>query len=377
MRAISALAALLFAGAAVAQAPQQKLDSTLNDLAQNKKNEAQLKQKLAETERDMQRMRERAAGIGERLQVSERRVTKQEEELAKVNAKFADKKNEFEQRKKEYAKTVMSLMRLRNLPPTAIFSKSEDTQSLLRTASILEKTNQAVAEKAARLRSDISELKALQADSRQKDAETKAEQLKLREEQNTLARELNARQKLQGKLNADHTRTQAKIAELSQQSQNLQELIRKLDENEKAQSRPKAPSSTRAFDGKKGSARAPVAGSILHHFGEPQNANATYHGMVFKARPGATVVAPYDGEIVFTGPFRDYGNMVLIKHKNGYISLIAGLGSVNASVNQSAIRGEPIGTMPQTGSGEAYVELRDSNAKPIDPSDWFANVVSR
>jgi septal ring factor EnvC (AmiA/AmiB activator) len=239
---------------------------------------------------------------------------------------------------------------------------------------VLEKTNHAVAEKAARLRQDIAQLKNLQADSKQKDAATKAEQIKLRAEQGNLERELAGRQKLQAKLNTDHARTQAKIAELSQQSQNLQELLGKLAENEKAQPKPKAPSSTRNFDGKKGSARAPVAGTIIHRYGDPLNANGTYRGMVFKARPGATVVAPYDGEIAFTGPFRDYGNMVLIKHKNGYISLIAGLGKVNASVNQAAIRGEPIGTMPASGSGEAYVELRDTSAKPIDPTEWFANV---
>ena len=96
--------------------------------------------------------------------------------------------------------------------------------------------------------------------------------------------------------------------------------------------------------------------------------------MVFKGRANATVVAPFDGEVVFTGPFRDYGNMVLIKHKNGYISLIAGLGKVDTGLNQTASRGEPIGTMPASGNGEAYVELRDADAKPIDPSDWFANV---
>ena len=375
------LSVALIAGMAHAEAPQQQLNTTLQNLAKSKEAEAALKKKLADTEHDMQAMRERAAGIGERLQISERRVTSQEEALAKVNDDVAAKRKEFEARKEDYTKTVVSLLRLRNLPPTAIFATGSDTQTLLRSASVLEKTNQAVAEKAAHLRSDIAQLKKLQGDARLRDAATRAEKANLKAEQETLAHELLNRQKLQARLNADHAQAEAKVAELSRASQSLQELIGKLAENEKAQEKaqtaPKPNAKLRNFDGKKGSARAPVAGEIIHRFGEKQNANGTYRGIVFKARTGATVVAPFDGEVVFTGPFRDYGNMVLIKHKNGFISLIAGLGKVSATLNQSTIRGEPIGTMPEGGNGEAYVELRDNDAKPIDPADWFANVASK
>ena len=382
MRRHSAFAiALLFAGgvcAAVPQQQQQQLDMTLQDLARSKENEAQLKKRMDATEKEMEAMRERSAGIAERLQISERRLTTDEDTLAEVNADVAAKRKEFEDRKSDYTKTVMSLLRMHSLPPTAMFASGEDTQTMLQTASVLEKTNQAVAAKAMHLRADIAELKRLQNDAKARDTATQAEKASLKVEQETLARELTQRQALQAKLNADHSRAEIKVAELSRTSQSLQDLIAKLAENEKTQIKePTAPKpKLRDFSGSKGSAHAPVAGQVIHRFGDKQNANATYHGMVFKARAGATVVSPYDGEIVFTGPFRDYGNMVLIKHKNGYISLIAGLGKVNATLNQAAIRGEPIGTMPESGNGEAYVELRDSDAKPIDPADWFANVVA-
>ena len=377
----AAFIALLLVGNAHAEAPQQQLNTTLNNLAKSKENEASLKKKIEDTEREMERMRDRATALAERLQVSERRTSNEEDALAKVNAAYAQKRKEFDERKADYITTIMSMLRMRQMPPTAMFSSTDDTQKLLRTASVLEKTNSAVAAKAARLRADMDQLRGLQSDAKARDASTKAEQAKLSAEQANLAKELAARQQLQAKLNADHAAAEAKVAELSRQSQSLQELIGKLAEEEKAQAKtqtaPKQTAKLRAFEGKKGSLRAPVEGEVIHRFGEHQNANGTYRGIVFKARPGATVVSPYDGEIVFTGPFRDYGNMVLIKHKNGFISLIAGLGKVSASLNQAAIRGEPIGTMPVGGNGEAYVELRDTDAKPIDPADWFANVVGK
>lgn len=374
-----ACVALLSSNVHAAPAQQKELDATLQNLAQTKETEIQLKKRMDATEKEMQVMREKAAAVGERLQQSEQRVTTEEDALDKVNADVVAKRKEFDERKSDYTRTVLSLLRMRSMPATAVFSAGDDTQKLLQTASVLEKTNQAVASKAARLRSDIATLKKLQGDAKLRDAATKAEKAKLKVEQQNLARELATRQKLQAKLNADHARAEIKVADLSKQSQSLQELIGKLEENEKAQVKePTAPKpKLRSFDGKKGSAKAPVAGEVIHRYGDKQNANGTYRGMVFKARPGATVVAPYDGEIVFTGPFRDYGNMVLIKHKNGFISLIAGLGKVNAGLNQAAIRGEPIGTMPEGGNSEAYVELRDTDAKPIDPADWFANVTGK
>ncbi len=381
MRPLSlALLVLCCSFAAHAEAPQQQLNATLDNLQKSKETEAELKKKLGATEQEMETMRERAAAIGERLQISERRVSSQESALATVNEQVAQKKKEFEDRKEDYTKTVLSLLRMRALPPTALFSRDTDAKQLLRTASVLEKTNQAVADKAARLRQDIAQLKKLQGDAKARDIATKAEKVNLKAEQDNLARELSARQKLQAKLNADHAKAEQQVAELSHQSQSLQELIGKLDAKSKADAQARASKpepKLRSFDGKKGSARTPVTGDIIHRFGEKQNGNSTYRGMVFKARAGATVVAPFDGEIVFTGPFRDYGNMVLIKHKNGYISLIAGLSKVTASLNQAAIRGEPIGTMPDSGPLETYVELRDSSAKPIDPANWFANVVSK
>jgi septal ring factor EnvC (AmiA/AmiB activator) len=371
---------LLVSHAHAEPAPKQKLKTTLSELSQSRETEEALRKRLNATEREMQNMRERAATLAEKLQQSEQRVSNEEDALAKVNTEYASKRRAFENRKADYAATVVSLLRMRNLPPTAMLSGEEEMQALLRTASVLEKTNSALATKAIALREEMATIKRLQRDVKIREGMTKNEREKLKVEQDNLALELAKRQKLQASLSLDHQRAEDKVASLSRASQSLQDLIAKLEENKKAEEKI-APSpiktSMREFDGRKGSARAPVSGGILHRFGDPQGANGTYRGMVFKARPGATVVAPYDGEIAFTGPFRDYGNMVLIKHKNGYISLIAGLGKVSARLNQRAIRGEPIGTMPEGKAGEAYVELRGSDAKPIDPSDWFASVVNK
>ncbi len=372
------LVLLMSASAPYAQTPptQQQLDITLKNLAKSKEAESALRKKLADTEREMQAIRERTAALAERLQQSEAKVSAEEEKLDEVNGRLHAQQAQYEEHKADYAATVLGLLRIERLPASAMFADPHETQTLMRTAAVLENTNQAVAKKAARMRDDLAQLKQLRGQAKQRDQITRREKITLSAEQKKLARELEQRRKLQAKLSDDHARAEAQVAELSRSSASLQELIGKLATREKTATSPRSTSKIEDAQALPGRMRNPVVGTIIHRFGERQGDNGTYRGMVFKARPGAAVVAPHDGDVVFTGTFRDYGNMVLIKHSNGFISLVAGLGTISAQLNQRAIRGEPIGSMPETGKSEAYVELRDRSAKPIDPTRWFADVVA-
>jgi septal ring factor EnvC (AmiA/AmiB activator) len=366
------------AQAAPENAQQKKLNETLATLSQTKAEQATLAKRQAEVEAELTRLQTRAAELAERLQVAERRVSREESALATTSGKLSAKGREFEARKAEYAATVATLMRLRNLPMTTVFAQPEDVHRLLRTASVLEATNQAVAEKAKALRRDLLELKELKSETNTQRQRTESETKALTAEQEKLEKALAAREKLQASIAADRKATEAKIAQLSRESESLQALLKKLDTEEKAtearSNKPAKSKSTKRFDSAKGTLRPPVSGEVVHQYGEKKSANETYRGTVIRARSGATVVAPYDGEVVFSGPFRDYGNMVLIKHSNGYISLVAGLGKINARINQTVIRGEPVALTATGKSPEIYVELRDADAKPIDPGDWFAKL---
>lgn len=365
-----------FAAPAAQQAPQQKLNATLEELKKTKGEQEKLARRQAEIAAELERLKNRSAELAERLQVSERRVTSQESALATASGKLSAKGREFEARKAEYAATVATLMRMRQLPVASILSQPEDIHALLRTASVLEETNKAVAEKARALRRDLVALKELKADASDQRKRTEAESAALAAEQKKLAAALAERQKLDSEIAADRSRTEAKIAALSRESESLQSLLKKLDTEEKAQeakTKQAAKSkSVKRFDGAKGTLRPPVAGEVVHRYGEKKSAGETYRGSVLRARSGATVVAPYDGEVVFAGPFRDYGNMVLIKHSNGYISMISGLGGITSRLGSTVVRGEPVASVGST--PEVYMELRDSDAKPIDPGDWFAKV---
>ena len=94
-------------------------------------------------------------------------------------------------------------------------------------------------------------------------------------------------------------------------------------------------------------------------------------GVVIESRPRSTVVAPMSGKILYANKFKNYGKLIIIEHKDGYHSLVAGLGKIDTVVGQVVIAGEPLGTLSVTstqgGRPTLYYELR-KNGKSVNPS---------
>ena len=58
------------------------------------------------------------------------------------------------------------------------------------------------------------------------------------------------------------------------------------------------------------------------------------------------IVAPCDGTVAFAGPFRGYGQLLIIEHSEGYHTLLAGMGRIDAVVGARVLAGEPVGVDP-------------------------------
>ncbi len=98
---------------------------------------------------------------------------------------------------------------------------------------------------------------------------------------------------------------------------------------------------------------------------------------------GATVSSPVDGSVLFSGPYRSYGQLLIIDAGGGYYMVLAGMDRISVAVGQFVLAGEPVATM---GDGTArtaaavaigatqpvlYIELRKDGAA-IDPGPWWA-----
>ncbi len=127
----------------------------------------------------------------------------------------------------------------------------------------------------------------------------------------------------------------------------------------------------RPFGHAQGTIPFPARGQIVVRFGQNTEPGEQSKGITIETRSGAQVIAPYDGDVVFAGPFRDYGLLLIIEHGEGYHTLLAGMGRIDTTVGQRLLAGEPVGTMAQSdGKPLLYVELRH-NGQPVNPLSWL------
>lgn len=144
----------------------------------------------------------------------------------------------------------------------------------------------------------------------------------------------------------------------------------------------------------KGLLPLPVAGVKLSDFGNRDAVGGTEKGLTLATRPGAPVSAPADGWVVYAGPFRSYGQLLIINAGGGYHILMAGMERITVDLGQFVLAGEPVavmgaarvagpsasqgGSMAGAASGQPqlYVEFRKDGVS-IDPAPWWAATDSR
>lgn len=137
---------------------------------------------------------------------------------------------------------------------------------------------------------------------------------------------------------------------------------------EKAQA---AVQADKSFSRGQGDMPFPARGNVVTKFGQTDASGSPSKGLVIETRPEAQVIAPYDGHVVFAGPFRGYGLLLIIEHSEGYHTLLAGMARIDGNVGQHLVAGEPVGVMAQTeGKPLLYVELR-RNGQPVNPLPWL------
>lgn len=110
--------------------------------------------------------------------------------------------------------------------------------------------------------------------------------------------------------------------------------------------------------------RLPVVGRLATGLGEVSDAGVRARGLTLLPRPGAQVVAPAGGQVIFAGRFRDYGRIVIIDHGGGWTSLVTNLAQLSVKVGDRIDLAGPIGRAALV-KPAVTVELR-RGGHPVD-----------
>lgn len=415
----AALAALGIAAASAENLDPRDLKSIEKELGTARERQVTLEAEAESLEREVMDLRQKLIEAAARVQARERDVTQSEERLDGLIAAEAVLKARLDIRMKELGETLAALQRLDRNPPPALAVKPGDALGAMRSAMILGTLVPALEAEAQELRRRLDELRKLRADIVAERETLETTNLALSSEQQELERLLARKLAAQNDLGQRLEQEREEVARLSKEARTLTELIEKLEARAATRLpavRPDAPAPGpgaapatplaaprgeerdlaalppantplvsgpgRLFSKARGRIRLPAQGEIVKVFGDADGAGGRNRGISVTTRPGAQITAPFDGKIVFAGPFRGYGQLLILSVGEGYHLLFSGLGRIDTEVGQAVLAGEPLGQMSETRQNDQagkenvkpalYIEFR-RNGEPLDPEPWFAS----
>lgn len=268
---------------------------------------------------------------------------------------------------------LAALQRLALQPPEALLATPGAPIDTVRSAMLLSQAVPALEARASALKRDLEDLAILREEIVAQREALEERGRELSEELARLDAVLAQKQALEEETRREAEARQAELEAQTQEAEDTGELVASLPSG----ARLSRPENLRAFPSQPGGVLAPARGAVVARYGEQTDIgfDEVSRGLVIETRPAARVVAPFDGEVVYSGPFRRYGLILIIQHDGQYHSLLAGMNEIDVVVGQWLLAGEPVGVMSslEGRNPTLYYELR-RQGQPINPLPWLDSI---
>ncbi len=379
----------------------EELKAARDEQRKTAKAEAALKREIEQIGADRTKLNQDLIDTAARLRGVETKVASTQERLKPLDENETSIRKSLDGRRAVIGEVLAALQRMGRQPPPALIASPEDALQSVRTAIVLGAVLPEMRREVEALANDLSELLAVRKRIDAGREQLKAEVAALDGERARMAALVDERQKQMAEREKALEAERSRAGALAQQVDNLKDLIGKLEqgldpatrelrEAARADGRP-ALSAFRdpgrlapavAFASLRGRVPIPVNGVKLKEFGAPDANGGSEKGISIATRAGAQVTAPADGWVVYAGPFRSYGQLLILNVGGGYHVLLAGMDRISVDLGQFVLTGEPVAVMGNgshmaailaTGSSQPvlYVEFRKDGV-PVDPGPWWA-----
>jgi murein hydrolase activator len=386
---------------------EQELEATRTQQKSSAELQQQLKAEVAAIGQDRSKLNAELIDVAAQVRAVETRIGEAEARLRPLDAREKQIRSSLDSRRSEVVEVLAALQRAGRRTPPALLVRPEDALQSLRTAILLGSVVPELRARAEALAKDLAELVALRKAIGSERDRLSADRDKLTDDQTRLAALVDERQHKQSGVEKDLEAESARAIALSKQVDSLQGLISKMEQDLKSAAKAAAVASQQgtpgmadgkpnlgglknpsrlspaiAFASAKGLLALPVNGVKLREFGGSDGAGGVEKGISLASRAGAQVTTPCDGWVVYAGPFRSYGQLLILNAGGGYHVLIAGMGRISVNIGQFVLTGEPVATMGTTSQVASilaanasqpvlYIEFR-KDGTPIDPGPWWA-----
>jgi septal ring factor EnvC (AmiA/AmiB activator) len=386
---------------------EQELEATRAQQKSSAEIQQQLKAEVAAIGQDRSKLNAQLIDAAAQVRSVETGISDAEARLRPLDVREQQIRGSLDSRRAEVVEVLAALQRAGRRTPPALLVRPEDALQSLRTAILLGSVVPELRARAEILAKDLTELVTLRKAIGSERDRLSADRDKLRDDQTRLAALVDERQRKQSGVEKDLEAEGARAVVLSRQVDSLQGLIGKMELDLKSAAKAAAAASQQgtpkmadgkpnlsglknparlspaiAFASAKGLFALPVNGVKMREFGSSDGSGGVEKGISLATRAGAQVTTPCDGWVVYAGPFRSYGQLLILNAGGGYHVLIAGMGRISVNIGQFVLTGEPVATMGTTSQVASilaanasqpvlYIEFR-KDGTPIDPGPWWA-----
>lgn len=386
---------------------EEELEATREQQRKAAELQQKLKADIAAIGQDRSKLNQQLIDIATQVRTVETRIGETEVELRPLDSREQAVRASLDSRRAEIVEVLAALQRAGRRTPPALLVRPEDALQSLRTAMLLGSVVPELRGRAEKLAADLGELVNLRQRIATKRDDLARNRDKLKDDSVRLAALVEERQRKQSAIEKDVEAEGARAINLSRQVEGLQGLITKMEQDLKSaakaaataslQGAPAAPggkpnlgalkdparlSPAIAFASAKALFSFPVNGRKIREFGGSDGAGGVEKGISLATKAGAQVTTPCDGWVVYAGPFRSYGQLLILNAGGGYHVLIAGMERISVNIGQFVLTGEPVATMGTTSQVASilattasqpvlYVEFR-KDGTPIDSGPWWA-----
>ncbi|MDP2693572.1 MAG: peptidoglycan DD-metalloendopeptidase family protein [Gallionella sp.] len=357
-----------------------------------------LRKRIAAMQREMDKTSESKSEAADALRESERAISDSNRKLAELaeQQRAADKKlGALQQQERRLTGSMAEqqallgrLLYQQYLGGEQEYLKlllsSQDPNQVSRDLQYYQYIARSRATWLAALRENFAALSAVSTATREQRAELKSLRAEQSAQKKALEKEQHARQRVLGKISQQLRQQRREINRLQHDENRLAKLVDRLT---KMLAQPKTNSLFRnenlpdnrfdgsPFDQLKGKLTLPVKGEVTNQFGAPRpDSTVLWKGLFLRTSAGQAVKAIATGRVVFADWLRGFGNLLIIDHGKGYMSLYGNNETLYKQVGDLLHGGDIVAAVGNSGGNEdsgLYFELRHES-KPLDPIKWLA-----
>lgn len=326
------------------------------------------------------------------IQNNEDKLSDMEKQLEVLKKDLDETQKWFNVEDRHLVKTLAALQNLALKPTESLLVQPLSPVDIIRSAMVLRETVPYLEKNADKIREKLHDIENKKNKIEKQLSEISKQKIVLQNEYNHIQKLVKYKSNLRNMVEIKSEKAKKNVDKLASQAQDLRDLLGKLEKERKETERKRIENEKRKLEEKqssglikkesaaitniasgfakaKGSLPIPARGQIITRYGEQKVKGVSAKGITIATRNLAQVISPFDGTVIFAGSFRGYGEMIIIEHSDGYLSLLAGLGNIDVELGQMLLAGEPIGRMSAE-NPELYVEIRKDN-HPINPVAWF------